>query len=314
MSEVSVLLSVWNGMPYLPLTVDSVLRQSFADFEFVINDNGSTDGSLEYLREMAARDSRIKILSDGSNHGHSGGLNRGLAECRGLWTARIDADDICLPDRLDRQLAFVREHPDLGAAASLAYYIDKDGKRVARTYSDLKTHEDFQRYRNGNDAIGLIHPSVILRTDLIRKLGGYRAAFGAANDMDLWGRIAESGAIILVQQEFLIEYRIHSGQESARRFFEARTSYEWSRACAAARRQGSAEPTQSEFLTQLAAQPLGTRINRRRKTLAKYYYRQGGLNWVCGSPVRGVLQMIAASCLQPSYAIHRFINQRLPGT
>ncbi|HEX4341984.1 MAG TPA: glycosyltransferase family A protein, partial [Verrucomicrobiae bacterium] len=111
--KISVLMSVRNGMPFVQQTVPSIVRQTFLDFEFVIVDNCSTDGSREYLQKVAALEPRIRLVLNEKDLGHSGGLNRGLAECHGPWIARIDADDIALPNRLERQFAFVNENPDV---------------------------------------------------------------------------------------------------------------------------------------------------------------------------------------------------------
>ena len=99
--KISVLMSVRNGLPYLKQTVPSILGQTQHDFEFVIVDNCSTDGSRELLQEVARTTSRVKLILNERDLGHSGGLNRGLEACRGEWIARIDADDVALPNRLE---------------------------------------------------------------------------------------------------------------------------------------------------------------------------------------------------------------------
>lgn len=308
--QISVLLSVWNGMPYLPQTVESVLGQTHRDFEFVINDNLSTDGSREYLREVAARDGRVRVLFNEENRGHSGGLNHALAQCRGKWVARIDADDVALPARLERQLAFVEAHPGVRLTSCLAYYIDPAGRRVGKTYHPMATPEDFRRYMEQNEMIGLLHPGAFMERALVQAVGGYRGDFGAANDIDLWCRMAEAGSIILVQQERLMEYRIHPGAISSN-FFAARQKYEWARACALARRSGRPEPAWEEFLRSWQDQPLAIRLNRARKTRAKAFYRQAGLDFVLGRRVRALAGFALASALQPGYALRRFFGQRM---
>ena len=109
-----------------------------------------------------------------------------------------------------------------------------------------------------------------------------------------------------------MEYRIHPGALSTG-FFTARMKYEWCRACAVARRSGRAEPAWEVFLAEWNAQPLASRLNRSRKTQAKFYYRQGGLDYVTGRRFRGLLRMAAACLLQPSYAFNRLRGQHLRG-
>ena len=308
---VSVLMSVWDGLPYVRQTVASVRAQTFQDFEFVIADNASTDGTVDFLRETAREDPRVRLVLNAENLGHSGGLNRGLAECRGRWVARIDADDVALPERLARQLAFVAEHPTLKLASSLAYYIDAEGRRVGQTYHDLATPADFERYMAAGEMIGLLHPGAIMDRETAVRLGGYRAPFGAANDIDLWARIAETGALVLVQQERLMEYRVHPGQISASKFMEQRMQYEWARACSRARRAGQSEPAMEAFLAAQSSAPWLTRWNRSRKTRAKYFYRQAGLHHICGQRGRALFEFAGAALLQPGYALNRLRGQML---
>jgi glycosyltransferase involved in cell wall biosynthesis len=301
-------MSVRNGLPYVKETVASIRRQSFAQFEFVIVDNASTDGSVEFLEQVAREETRVRLLLNERDLGHSGGLNRGLGECRGEWVARIDADDVAMPQRLERQLAFVAAEPRLELTSCLAYYIDPDGRRVGKTYHDLKTAADFDRYMSANEMIGLLHPGAFMRRKLVNQVGGYRSQFAAANDIDLWARIAETGALVLVQQEYLMEYRVHAAQISAG-FSAARLKYEFARVCARARRSSKPEPSWEEFLLQWQSAPWPRRLDRWRKTRAKEFYRAGGLRYATGQPLRAAFNLVGATLLQPSYALRRLRGQ-----
>ncbi len=306
---ISVLMSVRNGLPYVKTTVPSILAQTYADFEFVIVDNCSTDGTRDYLREIAKTDPRIKLFFNERDLGHSGGLNRGLASCRGEWIARIDADDVALPRRLERQLAFVQARPKVAVTCCLAYYINEKGRRKGRTFLDLTTEEKFRDYLARNEAIGLTHPCVFMRRDVVTELGGYREAFGGANDIDLWNRISERSHLILTQSEYLMEYRIHSAAISSGKFLDSRLKYEWVRVCMLARRAGQAEPDWETFLKGWRSVGIFKRLNRHRKTLAKMYYRLGGENFITDKKVRGGMLFVFSALLQPRYAIGRLAGQ-----
>lgn len=307
-------MSVRNGLPYIRQTVPSVLGQTFTDFEFVIVDNASTDGTPGYLREVAARDERLRVFLNERDLGHSGGLNRGLAECRGEWVARIDADDIALPQRLERQWAFVHEHPEVAVTSCLAYYINQAGVRKGKTFHDLTTVAKFREYVARNAPIGLLHPGVFMRRDVATATGGYREAFGAANDIDLWARISERGHVILVQPEHLMEYRVHPGAIGSRKLLEARLKFEWARACLVARRANQPEPTWDAFQRAWRNVPLGQRLNRQRKFFAKACYRRAGENYVFGRPIRSAGLFALAALLQPGYAVSRVRGQFLRRT
>ncbi len=307
--KISVLMSVRNGLPYIKTTVPSILAQTFHDFEFVIVDNCSTDGTRDYLREISKTDQRIKIFLNERDLGHSGGLNRGLEACHGEWIARIDADDVALPQRLERQLAFVEKHPEVAVASCLAYYINEKGERRGKTFHDLTTVERFREYLATNEAIGLTHPCVFMRRDVVTAIGGYREPFGGANDIDLWNRISERGHVILVQPEHLMEYRIHSAAISSGKFLDSRLKYEWVRACMVARRSGKAEPSWEDFLKDWQSVGFFKRLNRHRKTFAKMYYRLGGENFITGKKIRGAMYFAASALLQPRYALGRLSGQ-----
>ncbi len=308
---VSVLMSVKDGMPYVRETVESVLAQTFQDWEFVIVDNASSDDTVPVVERFVARDQRIRLIANARDLGHSGGLNRGLEACRARWVARIDADDVALPYRLERQLAFVRANPLVKVTSCLAYYINASGRRVGKTHHDLTTRDAFARYMEMNEAIGLVHPGVLMDRRVVEKVGRYREAFGPANDIDLWGRISERGHLILVQPECLMEYRVHPGAIGTR-FLQARMKYEWARACTRARRAGLPEPTWAAFLDEWNSAPWWRRVNRWRKITAKRLYRMAGLNWATGHRLDAVTLMTAAAFLQPTYTLPRLYRQRLP--
>src|SRR5580704_476017 len=119
----SVLMSVYNSAEYLEQAIRSVLEQTYKKFEFLIIDDGSTDNSLEIAQRYAKHHKRIRIISH-ENWGACEALNAAAAQARGEWLFRMDPDHIMLPTRLERQLAFLRQNPDLAVASSLAYPID----------------------------------------------------------------------------------------------------------------------------------------------------------------------------------------------
>lgn len=183
----SVVMSVHNDAPFLSAAVASVRRQTFGDFEFLIVDDGSTDGSSAILDAAAAADPRIRVLRQ-DNRGLIASLNRLVAEARAPLLARMDGDDICRPERFARQLAFLAAHPDHGVVGTWATCIDAAGNRIGNCGERPETHEGM--IANLRDGPLFCHPSVIMRTDLVRAAGGYHAAFAHAEDYDLWLRLS----------------------------------------------------------------------------------------------------------------------------
>ncbi len=308
--QISVLMSVRNGLPFVREAIASIIAQTFTDWEFAIVDNASTDGTAAAIEEIAAREPRIRFIRNPADLGHSGGLNRGLEICRGLWVARMDADDVALPNRFERQLEFLRQNPDVKVASCLAYYINQHSTIIGKTVHDLTTREAFQRYLNANLAIGILHPGAMILRELLVKAGGYREAFGPANDIDLWGRLADAGALILVQPECLMQYRVHNGSISAQDFRLARLKYQWARDCMRARRKGAREPAWEEYVAQRQNAQWWLRLNRWRKTNARRLYRQSAQEFISDHVFRAALQVGLATLLQPSYTVPRLLGQR----
>jgi glycosyltransferase involved in cell wall biosynthesis len=305
-------MSVRNGMDYLEEAVDSIVAQTFTDWEFVIVDNASTDDTLAYLEARAAAEPRIVVIPSRDDLGVATGRNLALAYCRGEWIARMDADDRALPNRFERQLAFVRENPDVDVTSSLAYYIDAHGRRVAQTAHDMTTRDAFHAYMDANEAIGLLHPGVLARRDLLVRSGGYRADFVPAEDLDLWNRLTELGAVILVQPELLMEYRIHGSSIMAKSFALAHDKHQWAIACIHARRRGEEEPSWEQFLVARKAESWPRRLNRWRDSLGRRLYREAGYRKVSGQALLAGIEFCAALSLRPVYAATR-LRARLLG-
>jgi glycosyltransferase involved in cell wall biosynthesis len=205
MTKVSVLMSVYNGEKYLEEAISSVLNQSERELEFVIVNDGSTDGTDRIVRSFS--DTRIKYL----NLPHAGrvpALNAGLKSCQGEYIAILDADDVCLPDRLKAELNFIERH-DLALCGAWAKVIDENGKEVGEmTYPPIGM-KAIRRYSLLHNPF--IHSTVMMKRELIEKARGYRKARGMVEDYELWTRIIYKNRIDNIPQ-VLIKYREHSTQ------------------------------------------------------------------------------------------------------
>jgi glycosyltransferase involved in cell wall biosynthesis len=308
---ISVLMSVRNGLPYVEQTVGSILAQTIRDWEFIIVDNASTDGSADAIERISKTEPRITLIRNLTDLGHSGALNVGLRHCHGSWIARIDADDIALPDRFERQLEFLRDNPDVKVTSCLAYYINSEGTRVGKSSHDLTTREAYARYMRQNLAIGILHPGATIDREELHEIGGYRQEYGPANDIDLWARLCERGVLILVQEEYLMEYRVHRGSETAQDFEHARLKYQWARDSMRARRQGRPEPPWDAYVDSRLHAPWWKRLNRWRKTNARRLYRQSAQNLISRRAIRALMEMAIATLLQPTYTVPRLKGQIL---
>ena len=211
MTVVSVLMPVYNAERFVAETVDSVLNQTFRDFEFVVINDGSTDRSLEILQGYAKRDARIRLISR-PNTGYVVALNEGLDVARGEFVARIDADDLSDPKRLELQVARMRAEPELVALGTCAWAMDEHGNMLG-DYSNPLTHEQIEaEHLKGNSSIH--HPSVMMRPGAVRKVGGYRKELMPCEDFDLWIRLGEVGRLANLPER-LITKRLFAGSAVA---------------------------------------------------------------------------------------------------
>jgi len=180
--QATVLMTVYNGLPFLPHAIESVLNQTFTDFEFLIIDDASTDGSLSCIRSYG--DTRIRLIRNEHNLGQAVSLNKGLRSARGTYIVRLDQDDVCLSDRIEKQVAFLDGKAELGAVCSWEYSIDSHGRKIRNWRRELENYGAFLGYL----VIGkcpIWHPSVVLRRQVVVDLGGYDESYAPAEDFDL---------------------------------------------------------------------------------------------------------------------------------
>ena len=210
----SVLMPVFNAERYLAEALESILAQTFRDFEFIVVDDGSTDRSLPILQRFAKEDFRIKIVSR-PNTGIVGALNDGLAVASGEYIARMDADDIALPNRLAIQLHYMETHPEIVAIGSSASMADPSG----RPLKDFKACTDPQTLRHNIveiKDIGVIHPTLMVRRNILNRVGGYRQHYNLVEDFDLFFRLLDEGELSNVP-EVLLVYRQHQASTNSKK-------------------------------------------------------------------------------------------------
>jgi glycosyltransferase involved in cell wall biosynthesis len=203
---ISVLMPAYNARRYVREAVDSILTQTLGDFECIVIDDGSSDDTLAIVNALAARDPRIRVLN-GPNAGVSASLNKGLALARGQFIARMDADDISLPTRFEKQARFLQERPNYVLVGSRCMLIDPDGFPICEKTDIVDDHEEIDSLLL-RMSWPLVHPAVMMRTDALRKVGGYDTRYRTNQDHDLFLRLAEVGRLANLP-EVLLNYRQH---------------------------------------------------------------------------------------------------------
>ena len=203
---VSVIMPAYNARRYIGEAVESVLAQTFTDFEFIIIDDGSTDGTKEILEGYAAKDKRIRLVRR-PNTGYGVALNEALGMSRGPLIARMDSDDICLPHRFEKQVKYLNDHDDCLLVGSRVLLIDPDGAPLFEMEGIELTHEEIDR-KLMICGWAIVHPAVMMRRDAVLSIGGYKPEFVPVEDHDLFLRLAEVGRLANLP-EVLFKYRKH---------------------------------------------------------------------------------------------------------
>ena len=220
--DVTVLMPVFNAEKYLREAIDSILAQTFRYFELLIINDGSTDGSSDILASYS--DPRIVIVDNEQNIGLANSLNKGLALARGELVARMDADDISFPDRLMKQVCFMRRNPSVAVLGTQVAFINADGRKIKvfacrQPISPLAT-----KYALMFGA-PVSHPSVVFRKELIvNKFGGYNQAYKVSEDTELWCRVGKEH-LIQNLPDVLLTMRLHSMSVSYDAFHPRRVGH-----------------------------------------------------------------------------------------
>lgn len=208
--KVSVVMSCYNASKYLAEAVESVVSQTLDDLEIVLVDDGSKDNTLDIINRYSEKDARIVVISK-HNTGLTDSLNIGIARCRAKWIARLDADDVAMPTRLEEQISYVQQHPDVVLLGAGFIEIDENGRHV-KVQSYPSRHDTLVRYlRTGRRCFP--HSSVLFRKDIVSEVGAYRPRILCAEDTDLWLRLSEVGHVGCINKA-LVKIRKHEDQIS----------------------------------------------------------------------------------------------------
>jgi len=237
---VSVVMSVFNGERFLREAVESILGQTFRDFEFIVVEDGSTDRTASILDSYQKSDPRIRVYHQ-ENQGLIESLNRGCLLAQGKYIARMDADDVALEDRLTRQVDFMEKHPHIAVLGGAVEWIDANGKSLGIQHTPVTDCEIKSELLRRNV---FWHSTVLMLKEAFVSAGGYRGAVVDAEDYDLWLRIAEHFPVANLEA-VVLKYRIHPLQVSMRKRRQQTLSKLAVQASATLRRKGIPDPLAS---------------------------------------------------------------------
>jgi len=303
-------MPVYNGMPFLPEAVDSILNQTLRDFTFLIINDGSTDGSKEYLDRLD--DPRLQVVHQ-PNQGIGAALNGGLAMCKTEFIARMDSDDVSLPSRLKAQLDFLHRHKDVGLVGTRFAYLGISGRSGFPPPAPQDHSSMYADLIQGRQAI--CHPSIMCRTSILKSIGGYRI-HSSGEDYDMFLRMGEATKLANLD-EVLCLYRLNPNSLSVKKFMEIREKYSYACHCARQRAEGRPEGTFEEFAVEQRARPFRQRAAEAMDIYALAQYRKALAEILGPHPVIGYIRLVFAAISSPRWTaqrisreIRKYINHR----
>jgi glycosyltransferase involved in cell wall biosynthesis len=302
--DVSILMPVFNGMPYLREAIESVLAQTLTNWQYVIVNDGSRDGTRDYLE--ALDDKRFVIIHQ-ENTGISGAINHGLQHCTAPYIARLDADDIALPTRLAEQSAFLDAHPEVGLVGTQVVPMGSQGAgpslKLPTEHGAIMADLIAARH-------AVAHSSAMIRADVLRKVGGYWSlSFG--EEYDLMLRIGEVAKLANLDH-VLLQYRVHQSSMNGSAMRRMRTSVLY--ACESARRRqvGMSPISFDDFRARRDARPRWQRVFESIDIHARNQYRYALAEMYGGRRIRGAARLAWAAVCAPRLTIERIVRVAKP--
>lgn len=312
---ISVIMAAYNSSKYIGLAIESILNQTFREFELLIVDDHSTDDTLEIIRGYAEQDNRIQVLQTEQNGGASIARNVAIRAAKYPWLAIMDSDDIAKPERFERQMNAAREKPHVVAWGTYAQHISPTGKVLSLVQQGARTEEEFYQFWNAGHIPFVIHPSTLINKEVFEKAGGYvelleNYSLTPAEDFELVSRLANYGPILAIPEPLLL-YRMHSSSQSMQKFFWQKKVARYVVTRHQAKLVGNEEPLLSQFLRDYDSQPVTSRLARHLRTIGQFWYRKAGLLFAEQDYVGACLYLGLAIAAHPSYSVPRLWYQKL---
>ncbi len=305
MAHVTICIPVYNAMPYLPAAVESILRQTYTDFRFLIINDGSTDGSGDYLKTIV--DPRVIVIHQ-ENQGLGATLNRSLELCGTEFYARMDADDLCHPDRLRLQVGFMTKRPDVVLCGTQVSFFSGlqhfRGPEKPRFDQEIKS-----RLLRG--VYSLCHASLLFRTSAARRIGGYRIA-GSGQDLDFFLRMSDTGQLANLK-DVLYHIRLQPESVNMTKQADVARGRAYALRCARCRLAGTGEPSYSDFCEMWPARNIAAKVLGAIDTWSTVQYRRALMDLASERKWRGNVRMVVAATCRPRGVARRVASRILGG-
>lgn len=305
---ISIVLPVYNQEKYLAETIESVLNQTYGDFELLIMDDGSTDGSSHIIKEYLSKDNRIFSFFQ-KNSGRCIATNNIIEKARGKWCALLDADDVMLPYRLEKQVAFHMSNPDVDASSCHCYYINENGNILGeQRHPYLKTIEECKSMSNTKGLVQCAITGLFISKKVFLEAGKLKPQYWPCDDFEFFNRLVEKQYILLIQQEVLMKYRIHAQAITVSKPLHTYDVIGYVMKCIELRRSGKAEISFNDFTAMRAKDAWWIKLNRRRYNYSQIFFRNAAISIMSKKYLLFSMQVLTASLLDPNYVFRKALS------
>jgi glycosyltransferase involved in cell wall biosynthesis len=299
---ISVIMPAYNASRFIRQALDSILRQTYQDFEVIVVDDGSIDDTLHILQDYARRDPRFTVIQN-DHGGACKARNTAIAIARHPWIASLDADDVALPNRFERQLAAASQQPEVVVWGSYMQQINVDDKVIGLIRQGPNSVAEFNAIDRSQRTLYVNNSSSMFRRDLAQQLGGFDERLKAGQDTELWDRMAQHGPIVILP-EALGQYRIHGTSITAKRFTEQYKVHSFLRARNLAQKHGQTLTLEQYMATYDDVPPM-RRFFRSMSINGQRYYRNAGVLLAEKRYLPAVGSMALAFLYHPGFATQR---------
>jgi glycosyltransferase involved in cell wall biosynthesis len=307
---ISIVMPSYNSSEFIGEAIDSLISQTYPHFELLVCDDGSSDATQEIVRERARRDNRIQLIVN-QHGGVSRNCNVGLEMAKFPWIARLDADDVAAPDRLETQIKAAERHPEVICWGGGARLINRHGRMLRGAQLGPVNESEYRNLRKSGKVIYILGPTVMFRRDEALAAGGYDPRFDGAEDIELLSRLARRGPVQTLPK-ILTLYRIHGQSVTAHRSAQQRHLFSFIEARNRAWQAGGnldLEP----YLADIAARPALERLRDGIAGKGSQYYRNTSIHFAERRLFSALGTGALAALLQPVTTSRRFGRRLVRG-
>jgi glycosyltransferase involved in cell wall biosynthesis len=306
----SIVMPAYNAARFIERAIDSILAQTFADFELVIIDDASTDNTWQLINKHAATDPRVRPFRNERNLGAPSTINRGVKLARAALIGRMDADDVSLATRFQKQIDFLQTNPHFAVVGTYAAHTNEEDQVLSLSPTGPASEAEFQRLRTRGEATMVFGGTALFRKELFERVGGFDPAFTVAEDLELFDRMADHGPVVAIPEALLL-YRLHHGSNVRLTFQEGRLIHRFTKA----RRQATRQQLEPMSLEQYRAwerqRPWWQRVVTWLQDRGQFHYREAGMAYGQGRKWRFATNLAIATFANPVFVARRLWTQRL---